>query len=140
MRTSYSFIHFYYHFDSTIVLVFKGDGLSNYLTKCLSSLHKWNEHKLTTIPNFRVSMTIVNTIDISCRQCKLNFEPLQSQVKSCHFLERRDVRRQYFYLSIQIFWNNWHKTTWIMIWIYYLLNRIRLDLDLNNSCWIWKIP
>ena len=28
----------------------------------------------------------------------------------------------------------------VMIWIYhYLLNRIRLDLDLDNSCWIQKI-
>ena len=30
---------------------------------------------------------------------------------------------------------------WIMIWIYYYLSKgIRLDLDLNNSCWIRKIP
>ena len=28
-----------------------------------------------------------------------------------------------------------------MIWIsHYLLNRIRLNLDLDNSCWIRKIP
>ena len=38
------------------------------------------------------------TIDISRRWCKLDFRLLQGQVKSCHFPERIDAWRQYFYI------------------------------------------
>ena len=34
---------------------------------------------------------------ISCRWCKLNFGPLGVHVELCHFPERIDMRRQYFY-------------------------------------------
>ena len=93
------------------------------------------------VPDFGVSTAILNTIYISRKWCKLNLGLLRGLVKSRHFPERIDARRQY----IQIYRNNWQKapwaTFWIMIWIYYyLLNGIRLDLDLDNSCWIRKIP
>ena len=39
------------------------------------------------IPNFGVSTTILNPIDIPCRWYKLNFWLLQGQVKSYHFYE-----------------------------------------------------
>ena len=46
------------------------------------------------IPDFGVSTTILNTIDISRTWC--NFGPLQGQVKSCHFPEMIDAKRQFF--------------------------------------------
>ena len=67
------------------------------------------------IPDVEVSMAILNTTDISLRWCKLNFGPSWDHVKSCHFLERIDVRRQYFYFFIQIPWNNWQEMTWTML-------------------------
>ena len=57
-------------------------------------------------------MVILNTTDISCRWCKLNFEPLPGNDKSRYFPERIDVRRQYFYLCSQISWINWQEATW----------------------------
>ena len=49
------------------------------------------------IPNFGVSRTILNPFDIFCRWYKLNFELLQGQVKSHHFDEKIEAKRQYFY-------------------------------------------
>ena len=40
---------------------------------------------------------ILNIIDISRKWCKLNFGPLRRLVKSRHFPERINARRQYFY-------------------------------------------
>ena len=51
------------------------------------------------IPNFGVSRTILNPFDIFCRLYKLNFGLLQGQVKSYHFDERIEAKRQYFYFS-----------------------------------------
>ena len=90
-------------------------------------------------------MAIINTIEISRRWCKLNFAPLRGQVKSCHFPERIDRRRKYIYFLYKILGIIHRKRLvqlfWIMIWIYYcLLNKFRLDLDLDNSCWNKKIP
>ena len=76
---------------------------------------------------------------ISRRWCKLNLRTLWGHVKSLHFSERIDRRRQYFYFFYKvlgiIFWKQLRQAFCIIIWIcYYLLNWIRLDLDLNNSC------
>ena len=84
-------------------------------------------------------------IDISCRWCKLNFRPFRGQVKSLHFSERRNAKRQRFYFLYKFLEINGTKRLgqpfWIIIWIYYyLLNRIRLNLELDNSCWVQKIP
>ena len=49
------------------------------------------------IPNFSVSRTILNPSDIFRNWYKLNFGLLQGQVKSCHFYEIIEVKRQYFY-------------------------------------------
>ena len=38
--------------------------------------------RLIPIPDFRVSMAILNPVEISCRWCKLNFRAIQGQVKS----------------------------------------------------------
>ena len=98
---------------------------------------------LSIIPNFRVNTDILNIIDIFYRWCKLNLGLLRGHVKSCHFPERIDTRRQYlwfFYKFLGIIGRKWLGQPFrIMNWVYYyLLNRIRLDLDLDNSCWIWK--
>ena len=100
-----------------------------------------------TITDFGVSTSILTTTDVSRRWCKLNFGHLWSHVKSRYFSEKIDSRRQYFYL----FYTNFLEKSiskkrlglpfWIMIWLYYyLLNRIRLDLDVDKSCWIPKTP
>ena len=68
------------------------------------------------IPHFGVSAVFLNSIDVSCRWCKLNFWPLQVQVKSRHFPRRRDAGGQYLYFLykfiriigtkqlVQLFW------------------------------------
>ena len=72
-----------------------------------------------------VSTTILNPVDIFCRWYKLNFGLLQDQVKSCHFAERIEAKRQYFYF-LYIFlgitgWKRRWTTFWIQICIYYYL-------------------
>ena len=47
----------------------------------------------------RLESALLNTTDISRWWCKLSFGPLQSHVKSWHFHEIIDARRQYFYFS-----------------------------------------
>ena len=88
------------------------------------------------IADFGISMTIVNTIVISCSHCQLNFRTLQDKVKSPHFPERKDARRQYFYFLYKylaiIGMKQLGQAFWTMIWIYYLLNRVRLNLNLDN--------
>ena len=79
------------------------------------------------------------------RWCKLNVEPFRGQVKSRHFSERKDTRRQYFYFSYRFFGiidaEQLGQPFQILTWIYYyLLNGTGLGLDLDNSCWIRKIP
>ena len=91
-----------------------------------------------SIPDFGVSTAIVNIIDIFHRRCKLNFGPLRGQVKSRHFPERINAWRQYFYFLYKFLGivgrNRRGQHFWMMIRIYYyLLNGIRLDLDLDNS-------
>ena len=73
---------------------------------------------------------------------KLNFGPFRGQ--SCHLpeLDRR-LRRHYFYLFIQFLRKIGRKwlgqTFWISIWVYnYLLKGIRLELGLDNCCWLPK--
>ena len=95
------------------------------------------------IPGFGVSTVILNIADFFRRCCKLNFGPLRGHVKSCHFPERIEPRRLYFYFFIKISCHNWRndfgRPFWIMIWVYYyLLNGIKLDLGLDNAFWIWK--
>ena len=75
-----------------------------------NSVYDWHNHK--GIPDFRVSMAILNTIDISHRWCRLNFRPLWRHVQPCHFTERIHMRRQYFYFFKQISWNNWQEMVW----------------------------
>ena len=89
------------------------------------------------IPNFGVTTAILNTIDISRSWCKLNFGPLRGQAKSHDFPERIDATRQYFYFLYKYLGIIGRKRLgqpfWIMNWVYYyLLNRIRSDLDLDN--------
>ena len=103
------------------------------------------KQNMISILDFGVSAAILITIDFSCRWCKLNFGPLRGQVNSRHFHERMDARRQHFYILYEFLGITGRKRLvqpfWIIIWIYYyLLNGIRLDLDLDNSCWIRKIP
>ena len=59
--------------------------------------------------------------------------------------ERRE--ETIFLLFIEIPRINWHGTTWttlldndLDLLLPYLINGIRLDFDLDNSCWIRKIP
>ena len=96
-----------------------------------------------TTPSFGVSTTILNIkYLISRKWCKLNFGPLRDQVKSYHFPKRIDAGSQYLYKYLAIIdRKRLGQPFWIMIWIYYyLLKGIRLDLDLDKSCWIRKIP
>ena len=99
---------------------------------------------LLKIPNFGVSTAILNIIDVSRGWCKLNFGPLRGQVKSRYFPERRDARRPYCYFLnkfLGIIGTKRLGPFRIIIWIcYYLLHGIRLDLDLDKSCWIHKLP
>ena len=93
--------------------------------------------------NFRVSMTILYTKDLSHMWCKLYFGLLRGHVKSHHFPERIDKRRHYFHFLYKFLGvigrKQLEQPFWIMTWIYYyLLNRIRMDLALDNSCWIYK--
>ena len=70
-----------------------------------------------TIPDFRFSTAIVNIIGFFRRWCKLNFRLLRGHVKSCHFPDRIEVRRKYFYIFIQISWQRFS----IMIWVFYYI-------------------
>ena len=68
----------------------------------------------------------------------------RGQAKARHLPERLDVRRKYFYFPHKFLGTIGRKrfgqALWIMIWIYYyLLNGIRLALNLDNSYWIRKI-
>ena len=106
--------------------------------KLFKVFHKFADTANALIPDFGVSTAILNTIDISLKWCKLSFVHLRGQVKAHHFPERTNVRRQYFsfpykFLGI-IGRKRLEQPFWIMVWIYYfLLNGIRLDLDLVNS-------
>ena len=118
------------------------------ITLLINHIFFWKsklKHTSVDISNFGVSTAILNIIDIYRKWCKLNFGPLWDQVKSRHFPERIDAMRQYFYFLYKflaiIDRKRLGQPFSIMIWIcYYLLNRIRLGLDLDNSCWIRKIP
>ena len=46
--------------------------------------------------DFGVNAVILNPADIFLRWCKLNFGPMQGQVKSRHFSERIDAKRNHF--------------------------------------------
>ena len=75
----------------------------------------------------------------------LDFELSRGQVKSCHFPEKKDARRQYFYFLDNFFEiicrERLGKLVWIIIWIhYYLSNGTILDFDLEKSCWVGKMP
>ena len=70
----------------------------------------WKD-SLFIITDFGVSKAILNFTDFSRRQCKLNFGPLRGHVKSCHFPERIEARR-HFYFFIQI---SWQETTWTTV-------------------------
>ena len=88
------------------------------------------------IPDFGVSMAFLNTVDILRRWCKMNFGPLPGHAKSYRFSEQIDAWRQFY----RIIFRNWLGQDFeIMICVYYyFLNGIRLDLGLDNSCWIKK--
>ena len=53
----------------------------------ISEIHLRHEATVSDfgVSDFGVSTAILNTIDISRGWCKLNFGPLQGQVKACHF-------------------------------------------------------
>ena len=81
-----------YHFLANLVQKIKIPCLSwNLVLRLIRNLN------LFPIPDFGVSMAILNLLDISCRWCKLNFRPKWGQLKSCHFSERIGVRWQYFH-------------------------------------------
>ena len=51
--------------------------------------------------------------DISHTLCKLNFGPSRGQLKSCHFPEKREARRQCFYFLYECLGIT--DTTWAII-------------------------
>ena len=97
------------------------------------------------ISNFGVTTAILNAIVISPRCCKLNFGSLWNHIKSCHFPELIDVRRQYFHFFIQIIWNHWQESLWktllendlallrFLAWIYISLRLEEHSLDTKNT-------
>ena len=95
------------------------------------------------IPDFGISTAILNITDFPHRWCKCKFRLLWGHVKSCNFPQRIEARRQYFYFSYKFYGIIGRKRLGqlfqIMIWAYYyLLNRIRLELGLDNAFWIQK--
>ena len=79
-----------------------------------------------SIPNFGVSTTISNPVNIFCKWYKLNFGLTQGQVKSYHFYERIEAKRYTYFLE-KLAGNDIGQSFWILIWIhYYLLNDIGL--------------
>ena len=83
------------------------------------------------IPDFVVSVTILNIVDTSHGSCRLNFGPLQKQVKLHHFPERIDAKRQSFYFLYKFLGIIGRK------WLRQPLNELRLDL--GNFRWIPKM-
>ena len=82
------------------------------------------------IPNFGVSTTIFIPVNIFCRWYKLNFGLLQDQVKSYHFYERIEAKRQYFYFLYIFLGEIGWKRHWAAL----------LDIDLDSllsSKWHW---
>ena len=75
-----------------------------------------------TILNFGVSTTILNPVDIFCDRCKLKLELLQCQVKSYHFSERIEVKRQYLYFLYSFLGKIHWKRHWATL----------LDTDLDS--------
>ena len=66
----------------------------------------------TTFCVYGVSTAVLNTTDNSRGWFKVNFGPSRGHVKSHHFPEKIDARRQCFYFFIQVYWNIWQETTW----------------------------
>ena len=67
---------------------------------------------------------------ISRRWCKLNLGPLWGHVKSLHFSERIDRRRNgVFLLFLQSSWNNFLETTWTTL----LYNNLDLLLPFKRN-------
>ena len=64
------------------------------------------EQSLNNI-HFGVSTAIVNTIYIFRRWYKLNFGPLQVQVRPHHFSDKDRRKNTIFLIFIQMSWNNW---------------------------------
>ena len=62
--------------------LFSRGHFSGHPIEDISEIHLRHE---ATVSDFGVSTAILNTIDISRGWCKLNFGPLQGQVKACHF-------------------------------------------------------
>ena len=84
------------------------------------------------------STAILNPVKVSRRWCKLSCRPMREQVKSSHFSEWVRARRPYFQFLYKfigiISYKQLGQLFWKLIWIYcYLLNRIRLDLELHHS-------
>ena len=74
------------------------------------------------IPNFGVSTTISNPVNIFCKWYKLNFGLTQGQVKLYHFYERIEAKRQYIYF-LYIFLG---EIGWKRHWAVFL------DIDLDS--------
>ena len=49
------------------------------------------------MPIHNFGTTNLNPADMFCRWCKLNFQLLQDQLKSCHFSKVIEAKRKYFY-------------------------------------------
>ena len=82
------------------------------------------------IPNFGVSKTILNPVDIHCRWHKLNFGMLLGQIKLNHFYERIEAKRQYFHFLYKFLGINGWKQHWKTI--------LDTDLDLLLPFkWYW---
>ena len=96
------------------------------------------------ISDFGVSIAILNPVDIFRRWCKLKFGLLRGHIKSLHFhfTENIYAKRYYSYFLYVFLGITGYKrqSSKILIQIYYYpLKEVRLNLDLDNSCWIQKI-
>ena len=122
------------------IVVFKSLAISKIIFSSWKHQYQHIIKALESIPDFGVTTAILNTIDISRRWCRLDFGPLRDQAKSRHFPERIDATRQYFYYLYKFLGITGRKTLLDNDLNLYLLNGISLDLDLDNSFWIRKIP
>ena len=134
------------HKTNTGILMFT---IESHVDECYNIViakprQKKSHDRYVAIPDFEVSTAILNTTYIFRNRFKLNFGPLRSQVKSRYFPEKMVARRYYIYFLYKYLGIIGRKRLGqpfrMIICIYhYLLNKTRLDLDLDNFYWIRKI-
>ena len=111
------------------------EKIKNHSKKMLNKLgpkiEPWGKPDI--IPDFGTA--ILNPIDIFSRQYKLKFGPCKTSLNHA-ISQKRYTRGDNIFAKKQL-----GQPVCTMIWIYYyLLNEIKLELDLDNTCLIWKIP